>query len=361
MKIGVVRRGYSATGGAERYLQRFAAAAADVGHECVLFTGRAWPVAEWQGELVRVDGSSPRSFAKRLLGATAQQPCDALFSLERVLQCDVYRCGDGVHAAWLERRAAFEPRWRSRFRKLRPKHRELLGLERHLFSTGGAAAIIANSRMVRDEITARFDRSADDIHVIYNGVPPFIANPGARRRIRESLALSESSYVVLFAGSGWERKGLRFAVEAVGRVRDAECVLLVAGTGRLPAGASSAQIRFVGTTEKTSELLAAADVFLLPTIYDPFSNACLEAMAAGLPVITTRSNGFSEVIEEGIEGDVLDDPREIGAMARCLEAWRSSSRREMVRARLRQKSAHFSTEENMRKTIEVIVAARAMR
>jgi UDP-glucose:(heptosyl)LPS alpha-1,3-glucosyltransferase len=266
-----------------------------------------------------------------------------------------------VHAAWLERRAAFEPRWRRLFRMLRPKHRELLALERHLFSTRGAAAVIANSRMVRDEITARFDRRADDIHVIYNGVPPFVANPGARRRIRASLSLGESSYVVLFVGSGWERKGLRFAVEAVDRFRDPECVLLVAGTGRLPSVRPSAQVRFVGATEKTSELLAAADVFLLPTIYDPFSNACLEAMAAGLPVITTRSNGFSEVIEEGIEGDVLDDPREIGAMARCLEAWKSSPRRETVRARLREKSAHFSTEENMRKTLDVIAAARTVR
>jgi len=357
MKIGVVRRGYSPTGGAERYLQRFSAAAAEAGHECVLFTGPEWPTGQWQGEIARVQGSLPSAFAAGLIKAAAQKKCDTLFSLERVWRCDVYRAGDGVHADWLERRAAYEPRWRTMLRRLRSKHRQLLALERALFAGNGARAIIANSRMVGDEIMARFRRPAADIRIIYNGVPTFVPNPGARLRIRESLGISPSAYVLLFVGSGWERKGLRFALEALRRVRAPDCFFLVAGTDRRAPGDVPAQVKFLGASEKTSELLEASDVFVLPTIYDPFSNACLEAMAAGLPVITTRSNGFSEILDAGTDGDILEDPDDTTTLARCIDNWHSAARRDTVCANLRAKAARFSVEENTRRTLEVISSA----
>jgi UDP-glucose:(heptosyl)LPS alpha-1,3-glucosyltransferase len=356
MKIGVVRRGYSATGGAERYLQRFAAAAGVAGHECVLFTGKEWPADEWRGELVRVHDASPLRFASDLRQIAPAVKCDKLFSLERVFRCDVYRAGDGVHAAWLARRAVFESRWRTLFRNLRAKHRQLLALERTLLAHGGARAVIANSGMVRDEIVARFGRPAADIHVVYNGVPEWAPQPEARCRIRASLGIPLPACVALFVGSGWERKGLRFALEAIEHLQNRNCFLLVAGTDRRGAPEASDRVRFLGASEKTSELLDASDVFVLPTIYDPFSNACLEAMAAGLPVITTRSNGFAEILEAGIDGEVLDDPRDTRAFARCLDAWSSPERRDAVRARLQAKGRRFSIEANMRQTLAVIAA-----
>jgi UDP-glucose:(heptosyl)LPS alpha-1,3-glucosyltransferase len=362
MKIGVVRRGFSATGGAERYLQRFAAAAEAAGHACILFTGKEWPAGEWHGEIVRVRDSSPMLFARALATGRVTRNCDTLFSLERVLECDVYRAGDGVHAAWLDRRATFESRWRSWFRRLRPKHRQLLALERGLFAGRRARAIIANSRMVRDEISSRFRRSADEIEVIYNGVPPFVPDPAARARVRESLGISLSAYVLLFVGSGWERKGLRFAVDAMHRAQVRDSFLLVAGSDRhRDAFVASDRVRLLEGSEKTSELLEAADVFVLPTSDDPFSNACLEAMAAGLPVITTRGNGFSEIIEAGVEGEVLADPRDTDALARCLEAWSPAARREAVRGKLRAKAAQFSVEANLRQTLAVILRGRPPR
>jgi len=69
-----------------------------------------------------------------------------------------------------------------------------------------------------------------------------------------------------------------------------------------------------------ADLYAAAGAFILPSLYDPFSNACLEAMAAGLPVITSRANGTSELIEDGREGFVLDDPTDPGAIAKAILA-----------------------------------------
>jgi len=61
--------------------------------------------------------------------------------------------------------------------------------------------------------------------------------------------------------------------------------------------------------------MAAADLFVLPTIYDPFSNACLEAMASGLPVITTRANGVAEIMEHWRTGAIVADPRDVAMLA----------------------------------------------
>ncbi len=102
--------------------------------------------------------------------------------------------------------------------------------------------------------------------------------------------------------------------------------LLVAGRGD-SRQFRSAQVSFLGVVREMPSLYAAADIFLLPTIYDPFSNACLEALAAGRPVITTRGNGFSEIIENGRHGSVVDNPCDIDALSEALRFWSDPARR----------------------------------
>src|SRR5271169_3268452 len=115
MKIGLVRRGFSHTGGAESYLKRLGRALVDGGHQATLYSTKDWPQAEWQyGKLVRVAASGARQFAKAI--QACRQPDETLYSLERILECDCYRAGDGVHKLWLERRVAHEPGWRALFR-----------------------------------------------------------------------------------------------------------------------------------------------------------------------------------------------------------------------------------------------------
>jgi UDP-glucose:(heptosyl)LPS alpha-1,3-glucosyltransferase len=359
MKIGLVRRGYSATGGAEAYLLRLAAELARRDHELILFSDVAWPVAALVAHkltLTRavIASSNPRLFAEGLAASPARQRLDLLFSLERVHSCDLYRAGDGVHAAWLERRSRFEPVWQPFLRRLNPKHRQLLDLERTLF-TGGARRIIANSQMVKREITAHYGTPATSIEVIHNGLPALPAAPGARRAVRQELALAESDCVALFVGSGWERKGLRFAIEAVRRTSGT--ILLIAGRGSVRGLGADERVRFLGPRSDVPRLLAAADVFILPTLYDPFSNASLEALAAGLPVITTAANGFAEIIESGVEGEVVAQPNDIAALAAALTKWGEPARREGIRPRLMALGARYSIEENVRQTLALIEAA----
>ncbi len=211
MRIGLVRRGYSSSGGAEAYLFRFANAARAAGHEPVLICSSEWPREVWPHDMVVVAGRTPGEFADRLEDRRASGGWDVLFSLERVWACDVYRAGDGVHSAWLDRRAQFEPAWRGWFRKFQRKHREIIELECALF-TGGARRVIANSQMVKDEIIRLYGTPAEHVHVIHNGVPTHSAEPGAREKVRADIGLAPADYVAVFAGTGWDRKGLRHAV-----------------------------------------------------------------------------------------------------------------------------------------------------
>jgi UDP-glucose:(heptosyl)LPS alpha-1,3-glucosyltransferase len=105
-------------------------------------------------------------------------------------------------------------------------------------------------------------------------------------------------------------------------------------------------------------LLAAADVFILPTIYDPFSNACLEALAAGLPVITTAQNGFSEIIESGVEGEIVAEPDDVKGLATAIQEWSDPMRRASAKPRLEVLGRRYTIAENVRQTLATIQGAR---
>jgi hypothetical protein len=170
MMIGLARRGYSSTGGAEAFLGRFSEALTVPGHQSRLYTTSDWPAEAWTaGERVVLPGRTPREFADALTARNPRSECDLFFSLERVWNCDGYRAGDGVHAAWLQRRTVIEPPWRSKLHRFNPKHRQLLALEFALFAGGGAKKIIVNSQMVAFEIREHYgvapDRIRFDRHV----------------------------------------------------------------------------------------------------------------------------------------------------------------------------------------------------
>jgi UDP-glucose:(heptosyl)LPS alpha-1,3-glucosyltransferase len=231
----------------------------------------------------------------------------------------------------------------------------LLGLERTLF-TSGARCIIANSAMVKGEILARFGTPPERVHVVHNGVPAWRHERGLRERTRALLGFAGDDYIVLFAGSGWERKGLRFALEAARALPGA--TLLVAGRGKRRGLPKCENARFLGpqNPQEMRALFAAADAFVLPTLYEPFSNACLEALSAGLPVITTAANGFSEIIESGVEGETIADPADTTSLRTALTAWADPTKREAIRAQLLAKGARYSIEANVAQTVRIIEA-----
>jgi len=348
MKIGFVRRGHSSTGGAEAYLIRLASALHKSGLETTLITTPDWPTERWPfGEIQRLDGNSPREFAAAFQGA--HTGCEIHFSMERVPGCEVYRAGDGVHAAWLARRDAFEPFWKKATRWLNRKHGEILDLERRVFDPAHTRLVIANSRMVRDEILSRFSFPADRVRVVYNGMQPFASLP-ARDEARRRFDIDPDTFCILFLGTGWERKGLSTAIKAMDMLDDS--TLLVAGRG--PADLyRSPKARFLGPVADIASLFAAADVLTLPTWYDPFSNACLEGLAAGLPVITTTANGFFEILTPGIHGDVIS-PGDALALAEALASWNNPQRLAQARTACLELANSLSIERNANETLKIL-------
>ncbi len=351
LKIGFIRRGYSRSGGAEAYLKRLATGLHSLGHEAQLLTSAEWPEEDWgYGPVRRVPGDSPLQFADALVAA--RPACDLTMSLERVWRCDVMRAGDGVHCVWLERRGGF---LRGLRLALNAKHRATIRLEESLYVRRGAGRVIANSEMVRREIIDTYGYPVERIDVVYNGVPleQFQFVDGERERARAALGLADGEVALLFVGSGWERKGLRFAIEAVTRLKEKSLRLFVAGRGKANAADG---VTFLGEVTDVRSLYAAADVFVLPTLYDPFSNACLEALAAGLPVITTRANGFSEVIDDGVHGSSIEAGN-AEAVAEAIRFWSQGERRAAAKSAIAERAAQFDISRNVARTIEILAQA----
>jgi UDP-glucose:(heptosyl)LPS alpha-1,3-glucosyltransferase len=229
-------------------------------------------------------------------------------SHERLLCCDIFRAGDGVHATWLEQRMKAVS-WGKRISvRASLHHRYLLAMERRMFASPWLSAVICNSRMVRDEIRDRFGVPESKLHVVYNAVDAEDFSPALRREraaLRVRHAIPEDAVVFLLVGSGFERKGVATAIAALAEV-PAPARLVVVGDDKNPGHyrrlarrhGVAERVLFAGPQLDPRPYYGAADAFVLPTLYDPFPNAALEAMACALPVITSTKSGAAELVHE---------------------------------------------------------------
>jgi UDP-glucose:(heptosyl)LPS alpha-1,3-glucosyltransferase len=361
LSIGFVRRGYSHSGGAEAYLKRLAQGVVGAGHDAQLITMEAWPQNEWPfGAIHRLQSRSVTDFANDLERIRPQIRCDVLLSLERVWSCDVYRAGDGVHRAWLARRRKFELPLERFVRGFNRKHREILRLEEALLANRGATRVIVNSQMIKAEITDLYGYPEDRIDIVRNGVPlrQFHFDPDLREKARDELKVEPDEIALLFAGSGWERKGLRFAIAGMALCDNRKMRLLVAGRGS-QRYYKSKRVQFLGEVPDLIRIYLAADIFILPTIYDPFSNACLEALACGLPVITTLSNGFTEIIEDGVHGSIVEVANDLEGLRNAIRFWSEPARRAAVRSINIQRAGQLDISVNISRTLEILIQGAA--
>ena len=353
--LALVRRGYSSTGGAEKFLTRFAAAAQKTGRKVFLVNDRTWPEDVCGGmNQCTLPARGPWRFARAVENWRQSHSEVIVFSFERLFTADCYRAGDGVHASWLKRRAVYDPSWEVWLRRCLPKQRQILKLEEHCFSPNQTKSVIVNSRMVGEEIRATFAYPPEQMHLVRNGLPQDFAT-GAPEKLaaRQMLGLAEDTFVAGFVGTGWKRKGLRFAAAALAEAGLLGAKLVVAGRGpedrhRAPG------VVFTGPQRDVRLLLAAADAFILPTVYDPFSNASLEALAMGRPLITTRANGCSEILSEGINGSVADHPDDVPALAAALRYWAQDGRAAEAEGACREAAAECSLAENVERTLRIL-------
>ncbi|MDP1652079.1 MAG: glycosyltransferase family 4 protein [Rhodocyclaceae bacterium] len=315
MKLAIVRQKYTPFGGAERFVARALDALRAQG-VAVEIIARQWENSgEDNADGVRCDpffiGRAWRDagFARCVQRVIASGRYDLVQSHERIPGCHIYRAGDGVHATWLE--LSNKP-----LTCLSPWHRYTLAAEKAMFRHPALRAVICNSNMVRNDIARRFPEAAGKLHVIYNGVDPEHFHPGLREEhraaMRAKVGAGETAPVILFVGSGFARKGVATLIEALVRMSTRNAEVWIVGRDKEQARYErlarqlgvAGRVRFLGAQTDVRPFYAAADVFCLPTLYDPFPNAALEALACGLPVATTTSCGAAELIEPGVNGYV---------------------------------------------------------
>ena len=352
--IGLVRRGFSYTGGAEAYLKRLGRSLNDTGHNTTLYSTKDWPSAEWPyGKIVHLKGSTPLEFANAI--RAIRDPDEILFSLERIWECNCYRAGDGVHQLWLNRRVAHESFWKAKFRFMNRKHPQILKLENSLFQLQGARQVIANSHLVKEEIIREFKYPAERISVVHNGLPDtqFKVKSGIRSETRSSWGLCDNELAIILVGAGWSRKGVQYAIEAVNRINQADVRLIVAGVGKKGLFGSR-RIQFLGAMQDMASVYASADLFILPTIYDAFSNACLEALSFGLPVITTSTNGFAEIMTPGVHGEIVRDPDDIEGLTSAILAWKNPQKRAAAHAICIELARSYTMDRNVTETLRIL-------
>ena len=363
-RIALVRQRYNPFGGAERFIDRALAALEQLGAQVTLIA------REWRDigarHVIRVNppyiGSLWRDagFARAARAAWTRGQFDLVQSHERIPGCDIYRAGDGVHRQWLEYRLQQASRLeRSRVRA-NPYHRYVCRIERSLFEHPRLRAVICNSKMVQADVSRHFRIAQDKLHVIYNGVDLDHFHPRYRASLRtherSRLAFRGEDVVFAFVGSGFERKGLGCAIDALARANDARMRLVVAGQDR-DAARFAAHARTLGVADRVTllggvddvrPLYAAADCFILPTLYDPFPNAALEALAMGVPVILSRRNGAAELVRPGENGWICEVQDPAGLAAAFAEA-AATAPDEKMQAAARATAEAFGIDEMARK------------
>jgi UDP-glucose:(heptosyl)LPS alpha-1,3-glucosyltransferase len=325
---------YFPHGGLAREMLRVAAEAVRRGHTVDIFAG------DWRGErpdwatvtVLDAGGLSNHGQAERFIRRLAPRlddaSYDAVVGFNKMPGIDFYYAADGCFAARARRR-------RSRLYELTPRYRSYRRLEAHVFGPGSRARILLLSEQSRLEYLAYYATAEERMRLL----PPTLERvhqagplaPGRRAAMRESLGVGGDEALLLMVGSGFRTKGVDRSLHALAALPEGErrrTRLVIAGRGKasayekLAAGLGVAdRVTFLGARDDVPELLRAADLFLHPARHESAGAVLLEALAAGLPVITTANCGYAPHVRDAGAGTVLDAPFEQRALDRQLLAW----------------------------------------
>lgn len=314
LSVAIVVESFHTRGGVERRTTELAKGLLAAGHEVHIYANR-WDPHACSAEFHRIPmlrlgrAMKPLSFAWFAGKAIPESRHDLVHTQARVYRFDVATLGVGVHRAYLDALGAEESAF----------DRAVLRIERAMFSPGDKRRVIVNSRKCKAELMECYRFPEERIDVVYNGVDSdaFAPKPEVREAARREFGIASDDIAVLFVGPGFQRKGLDTLIAAASKLPE-NVKLLVAGRASHKWQAQQ-RIIWAGQSDSMDRCYAAADIFALPTRYDPFANSTMEALASGLPVITTTSNGVSEILQDGENGFIIasNDP---DALAERLQA-----------------------------------------
>ena len=328
MKIALIHKRLDLRGGTERVFCRTAEGLRDRGHEVHLFCG-SYSLPAPEGTFAHRVSHLPfprtaalLSFAVVAPRAAERHGCDVVVSFNRIMRQDIFRSGGGPHRAFLKKMMRESGPWRRWWYRISLYHRSVLAVEKRQLSPGGCRKVITVSEQGKREMIECYQLPADRVVVIHNGVDHARFRPELRhtegKKTRQELGIPCDSQVVLFVGTGFKRKGLDRLLPLWSLPEFKALYLLVVGDDaklrHYRQRFKQPTILFLGAKENVERYYAAADVFVLPSTQEAFGNAVLEALAAGLPVVTVPEVGATDRIEGVLkEGMLVDrnDPAEM--------------------------------------------------
>jgi UDP-glucose:(heptosyl)LPS alpha-1,3-glucosyltransferase len=370
-------------GGCETYIADLARSLVADGHDVHLYACRwhaaALPAALRYHQLTVPTGPRflrPWRFGRACARALRGADHDVSVGFDKTWGQDVLYPQGGLHAASaahnLRKHAApLARRLAGLLKALDPAHWSFTLLERKQYLGAGRPLVVVNSEMVRDHFERYLGVPPQALRVVRSAIDPerFVEHDRPKRRVegRERWGIQPEETVALFAAMNYRLKGLEPLLHAIGRLpAEVPFRLLVVGnpkTGpweRLARRLGVARrVRFAGHCADMRDGYFAADFLVHPTFYDPCSLVVLEALACGLPVVTTRCNGAAELLTPPREGYVIGNPNEHGRLAWAMTQLIDPARRAACAQAARRAAAAWTFEQHYRQLLQVFAEAAA--
>lgn len=377
MRVGLTLRHLDpARGGAEQWTFQMAARMVRAGHEVIHIGESQAPsaAAAGIGWLPIPATSGVTGFAKAVEQAARTWKFDVVADMGHAWTGDVILPHGGSRLASLRQNDLLVPpgfRWvRKALQAVVPRYRQQLQLQRKQLDARDGRLIIALSEMTEGHYRQLDRVPADAIRRVYNGVDTDRFSPSRCHPLREhqrtEWAISADETLFLLVAHNFALKGVRELITAFARLKPAEtgARLVIAGKDRPRRYQQLAQelgcaerVQFVGAIRDSLAAYAAADAYIHPTYYDPCSLTILEALACGVPVVTTRFNGAGELVTPGQEGFIVPTPWSYKELVAAMSRLLSPGVRSAMSQSARKLAVDRSLDRNYREFLAVLEEA----
>jgi len=372
MRVGLVVEQFDPLrGGKEQWSVQFASRLIELGHEVHVVASRfgdqvcTMPIVHHRLEGVR----SQIEFAEAAERKLRSLALDVVHDTGAGWYCDVFQPHGGSRRALAEHNLLALPRWMRPLKctvdRWLPRYRRFEAVMARQYVNDGRI-LLALSRQTQADFQEIHGVPREQIRLGYNGVDPVRFSPEHRAKYRQTvrrwLGVDDHTLLLLIVAHNFPLKGVPTLLRAMGRLtaQGRPVHLAVVGGKRLRRyeraaarlGAAST-VTFTGTVHDTVPFYAAADVYVHPTFHDSCSLVVLEALASGLPVITSRLNGAAELLSEGVEGYVVSDPANVDDLLTRLEPMFVPSVRERMGRAARRLALEHTLERNVNEVLAV--------
>ncbi|MCX7426490.1 MAG: glycosyltransferase family 4 protein [Planctomycetia bacterium] len=336
MRIGlVIEQFHPERGGAEQWTWQFAGRLLELGHDVHVVANHFSPATDAMPIVRHALGKAGTrmDFAAAAEARLRAISLDVIHDMGSGWYCDVFHPHGGSRRAAIRQSLLLVPRWMRPIKRavdaVLPRRRQFEAMSARQYVDDGRI-VLALSRRVAADLAKLDGVRPEQIRLVYNGVDTERFSPEHRQTHREairgSLGVLPDATLLLIVAHNFRLKGVPMLLRAVAACDDPRPIHLAVVGGRHLSRYERAarrlgiaqRVSFVGAVDDTVPYYAAADVYVHPTFYDPCSLGVLEAAASGLPSVTSRYNGAGELLAEGLDGYLMDDPADGREFARCL-------------------------------------------